>query len=105
MRWSKVVPSGVVWEKYLRWAMSALCALAAAVRWTSTASGAQSLSVRSLLTRVTTWSASAAGGGVEVAGGGLGGVWAGLGAGGLELLGVVVVGAGLGGALRLGGAA
>src|SRR5882672_9945425 len=69
MRWSKVVPSGVVWEKYLRSAMSELCVLAAAVRCTSTVSAAQPSSVRALLTRVTTWSTSPAGGGFEVPGG------------------------------------
>src|SRR5436189_6076079 len=60
MRWSKVTPSGVVWSKKFRLAMSSLWPRAALRRRSSMRSGLQlGILARSLLTRVTTWSSVA----------------------------------------------
>src|SRR2546429_2147782 len=59
MRWSKVTPSGVVWSKKFRFAMSSLWPRAALRRRSSMRSGLQPTLARSLLTRVTTWSSVA----------------------------------------------
>src|SRR5262245_25602493 len=89
MRWLKVTPSGLVWSKKLRAAMSSLWAWAAAISRGSSWTGPHGVAARARasLTSISTWSTGDSWGGV-VGAGVVGGAVV---SGGADVAGVLVV--------------